>query len=142
MIAAVMRASRRSSTEACQSCSDCIDRSPRPVGRAWLQHELLEVLKELPEASIDRVDLPQAAEWAKWLGHVPDMPLPPLRLILVWDNLAGHLSTSIVTWLFASRSDAAVHTSLRLVAEYGGVRPTHHLRASVEWAASTECGAA
>jgi hypothetical protein len=22
-------------------------------------------------------------------------------LILVWDNLAGHLSTSIVTWLFA-----------------------------------------
>ena len=28
-------------------------------------------------------------------------PLPPLRLILVWDNLAGHASTSIVTWLFA-----------------------------------------
>jgi hypothetical protein len=29
------------------------------------------------------------------------LPLPPLRLILVWDNLAGHLSSSIVTWLFA-----------------------------------------
>jgi hypothetical protein len=27
--------------------------------------------------------------------------LPPLRLILVWDNLAGHLSSSMVTWLFA-----------------------------------------
>jgi hypothetical protein len=24
-----------------------------------------------------------------------------LELILIWDNLAGHLSTSIFTWLFA-----------------------------------------
>ena len=28
------------------------------------------------------------------------MPLPPLRLILIWDNLAGHTSWSIVRWLF------------------------------------------
>lgn len=28
-------------------------------------------------------------------------PLPPLRLILVWDNLAGHLSWAMVRWLFA-----------------------------------------
>jgi len=27
------------------------------------------------------------------------LPLPPLRLILVWDNLAGHQSWSIVQWL-------------------------------------------
>ena len=27
-------------------------------------------------------------------------PLPPLQLILVWDNLAGHRSWSIVRWLF------------------------------------------
>ena len=30
----------------------------------------------------------------------PRAPLPPLRLILIWDNLAGHLSWSIVQWLF------------------------------------------
>ena len=29
--------------------------------------------------------------------HTP----PPLRLLLVWDNPAGHLSWSIVPWLFA-----------------------------------------
>src|SRR5207249_6247223 len=46
-------------------------------------------------------DLPAAADWATWLGHLPHLPLPPLRLILIWDNLAGHLSSSIVTWLFA-----------------------------------------
>jgi len=27
--------------------------------------------------------------------------MPPLRLILVWDNLAGHLSAELVMWLFA-----------------------------------------
>jgi hypothetical protein len=77
-----------------------VSRAPNAVLHPWLQHELLEVLKELPESN-DAVDLPTAAQWATWLGHVPHLPLPPLRLILVWDNLAGHLSTSIVTWLFA-----------------------------------------
>jgi hypothetical protein len=27
--------------------------------------------------------------------------VPPLRLILVWDTLAGHLSAELVLWLFA-----------------------------------------
>ena len=57
--------------------------------------------KNCPEVSVDGTDLPRAAHWATWLEDIPDLPLPPLRLILVWDNLAGHLSTSIVTWLFA-----------------------------------------
>ena len=67
----------------------------------WLQNELLQILAGLPEVAIDRTELSSAADWATWLGHVPHRPLPPLRLMLVWDNLAGHLSTSIVTWLFA-----------------------------------------
>ena len=78
-----------------------VPRAPNAVLHPWLQHELLQVLKELPEVSVDAADLPRAAQWATWLGHVPHLPLPPLRLSLVLDNLAGHLSTSIVTWLFA-----------------------------------------
>src|SRR6478736_1814011 len=78
-----------------------VPRAPNVVLHPWLQHELLEVLEELPEVSIDDGDLPSAAHWATWLGDVPHLPLPPLRLILIWDNLKGHLSTSIVTWLFA-----------------------------------------
>ena len=27
--------------------------------------------------------------------------LPPLRLLLVWDNLTGHLTPALVLWLFA-----------------------------------------
>jgi hypothetical protein len=77
--------------------------APNAVLHPWLQHELLQILAGLPEVAIDsdHTGLPAAADWATWLGHVPHLPLPPLRLMLVWDNLAGHLSTSIVTWLFA-----------------------------------------
>ena len=78
-----------------------VPRAPNAVLHPWLQKELLQILAGLPEVGIASTELPIVADWATWLGHVPHLPLPPLRLMLVWDNLAGHLSTSIVTWLFA-----------------------------------------
>jgi transposase len=78
-----------------------VPRAPNAVLHPWLKQELLQVLEELPEVASHHPERPPAADWATWLGHVPHLPLPPLRLILIWDNLAGHLSTSIVTWLFA-----------------------------------------
>ena len=44
-----------------------VPRAPNVVLHPWLQHELLEVLEELPEVSIDDGDLPSAAQWATWL---------------------------------------------------------------------------
>jgi hypothetical protein len=67
----------------------------------WLQAELEQVLATLPPVAPPAAARPVAAQWATWLGHAPAVALPPLRLILVWDNLAGHLSWSIVRWLFA-----------------------------------------
>jgi DDE superfamily endonuclease len=78
-----------------------VSRAPNAVLHPWLQKELLQVLAELPERASCPSELPAAADWATWLDDVPHLPLPPLRLILIWDNLKGHLSTSIVTWLFA-----------------------------------------
>lgn len=66
----------------------------------WLQTELTRILAALPIAPVAEAERPLAARWVTWLGHEPRDPLPPLRLILVWDNLAGHLSWSIVAWLF------------------------------------------
>jgi hypothetical protein len=37
--------------------------------------------------------------------------LPSLRLLLVWDNLQGHLTPSLVSWLF-SRSVMPLYTPL------------------------------
>jgi hypothetical protein len=65
-----------------------------------LQQELAAVLATLPSVAIPEDDLPPPARWATWLGHEPREPLPPLRLLLIWDNLAGHLSWPIVRWLF------------------------------------------
>jgi hypothetical protein len=66
----------------------------------WLQAELTAVLASLPPLTLAEDERPALARWATWLGHEPTRPLPPLRLLLVWDNLAGHLSWSIVDWLF------------------------------------------
>jgi hypothetical protein len=67
----------------------------------WLQSELSAILASLPEVPVAEEERPAQAQWATWLGRPPYHALPPLRLILIWDNLAGHLSASIVRWLFA-----------------------------------------
>lgn len=66
----------------------------------WLQAEVTTILDSLPVVTTPELERPVAAQWATWLGHPPRSPLPPLRMILVWDNLAGHVSWSIVRWLF------------------------------------------
>jgi hypothetical protein len=66
----------------------------------WLQAELTQVLATRPPVTLPEAERPPLARWATWLGHEPREPLPPLRLLLIWDNLAGHLSWPIVRWLF------------------------------------------
>lgn len=74
--------------------------APNVVLHPWLQEELTQVLATLPEVTTPDEERPVPARWATWLGHEPRDRLPPLRLLLVWDNLAGHLSWSMVRWLF------------------------------------------
>jgi DDE superfamily endonuclease len=74
--------------------------APNVVLHPWLQRELTAVLAGLPALTTPAAERPPLAQWATWLGHPPREPLPPLRLILIWDNLAGHRSWAIVRWLF------------------------------------------
>jgi hypothetical protein len=74
--------------------------APNAVLHPWLQAELTQVLATLPAWTPPEAERPLLARWATWLGHEPREPLPPLRLILVWDNLAGHTSWAMVRWLF------------------------------------------
>lgn len=66
----------------------------------WLMTELEQVLADLPTVEAPEAERPVLARWRTWLGHPPITALPPLRAILVWDNLAGHQSWPIVRWLF------------------------------------------
>lgn len=71
----------------------------------WLKAELLAILAPLPEPDLI---LPEEnrRRWERWqegLSVRITLPqaLPPLRLLLVWDNLAGHYTVDMVLWLFA-----------------------------------------
>jgi hypothetical protein len=77
-----------------------VPNAPNAVLHPWLQTELTQVLAALPVVTLPEAERPVLARWATWLGHEPREPLPPLRLLLIWDNLAGHTSWAIVRWLF------------------------------------------
>lgn len=80
-----------------------VTNAPNTVLHPWLQEELTQLLAALPVLPVHptpEAERPALAQWATWLGHEPAEPLPALRGVLVWDNLAGHLSAVIVRWLF------------------------------------------
>jgi len=78
---------------------------PNAVLHPWLQAELTEVLATLPEPEI----LPSEENrrrWERWQEGLTvritlPQELPPLRMLLVWDNLTGHYTVDFVLWLFA-----------------------------------------
>jgi transposase len=71
----------------------------------WLKQKLTDILAALPEPAADLETEVNRALWERWfegLSQHPTLPdeLPPLRALLVMDNLAGHKSTDFVSWLF------------------------------------------
>ena len=77
------------------------------VLHGWLEEELTGVLAELatpPVTSTGEVTLRSA--WQRWqegLSVKPTLPaeLPPLRMLLVMDNLVGHKTPAFVLCLFS-----------------------------------------
>ncbi len=77
---------------------------PNAVLHAWLKQQLLTILANLPPAPV----LPESdnrASWERWQAGLSVKPtliadLPPLRLLLIMDNLAGHKTRAFVEWLF------------------------------------------
>ena len=74
--------------------------APNAVLHPWLKGELTQILAGLPAVTTPEHERPPLARWATWLGHAPVEPLPPVRLILIWDNLAGHKMPTLVQWLW------------------------------------------
>jgi hypothetical protein len=75
--------------------------APNAVRHPWLQHELAAILAELPPPEPTAPDR-RAAAW-EWRPQPlwPLAELPPIRLLLVWDNLAGHRTPALLNWLVA-----------------------------------------
>jgi hypothetical protein len=75
---------------------------PNAVLHPWLKGELTAILAGLPEP-VPGVPRESWARWQEGLSTRITLPreLPPLRMLLVLDNLAGHKTPELVLWLFA-----------------------------------------
>src|SRR5262249_13656453 len=72
----------------------------------WLQAELANILARPPEPSGVLRPAENRRHWERWQAGLTvrlTLPehLPPLRLLLILDNLTGHYSVDCVLWLFA-----------------------------------------
>jgi hypothetical protein len=78
---------------------------PNAVLHPWLEHELADILAAMPDPPAEPA-IGWRAAWERWQEGLTIRPtllaeLPPLRMLLVLDNLAGHKTPEFVCWLFA-----------------------------------------
>ena len=77
---------------------------PNAVLHGWLKRELAAVLAAMPAAA-SLAGVAARGDWERWQEGLAIKPtlldeLPPLRMLLVLDNLAGHKTPAFVCWLF------------------------------------------
>ncbi len=77
---------------------------PNSVLHPWLKRELADILAGLPEPPAEPA-VGWRPAWERWQEGLSVKPtllseLPPLRMLLVLDNLAGHKTPAFVCWLF------------------------------------------
>lgn len=77
---------------------------PEPVAQAtnavlhpWLKEQLTQILDQCPPCPEGPTP---GRRWSDWDYHedayLLDRHFPPVRVLLIWDNLKGHLSTGLV----------------------------------------------
>jgi hypothetical protein len=81
-----------------------VTRSTNPVLHGWLQESLDAIIAALPRPAMPSDPVTNRAAWQVWQAGLAarfTLPehLPPLRVLLVWDNLAGHKTPAMVLWL-------------------------------------------
>ena len=83
-----------------QPVSNCTN----PVLHGWLKDRLAVILATLPACATPVDAGATRAAWEVWQDGLAErfaLPaeLPPLRMLLVWDNLTGHKTAEMVVWL-------------------------------------------
>jgi hypothetical protein len=77
-----------------------VEQSTNAVLHPWLERELEAILAACAPPPAEP---PVGRRWADWDRFAaewsPDTRRPPLRVLLVWDNLAGHKSIKLERWL-------------------------------------------
>lgn len=81
-----------------------VESATNAVLHPWLKGELTDILKALPDVSTSPSQDVAQQIWQQWregLSGTFTLPkqLPPLRMLLVWDNLIGHQTPELMVWL-------------------------------------------
>jgi hypothetical protein len=75
------------------------ERTTNAVLHPWLKRELSAILEQCPPAPATP---PLQRRWVDWRWQEGaeglDRHLPPIRMLLIWDNLKGHVGRTIVQW--------------------------------------------
>jgi hypothetical protein len=79
--------------------------TPNDILHTWLKTELTDILSALPQPCQQEATPDNRPHWEYWRQDLQvkttlSAALPPLRLILVLDNLAGHHTPSWLIWCF------------------------------------------
>jgi hypothetical protein len=82
-----------------------VTQSTNAILHPWVKEQIAAIVRTLPEKPI----LDEEANrqlWTTWQAGLSrritlSEELPPLRMLLVWDNLKGHHTPEMVLWLFA-----------------------------------------
>lgn len=80
-----------------------VTQSTNAILHPWIQQQVEDILKTLPEKPILDEETNRQL-WKAWqVGLSTPITLlehlPPLRMLLIWDNLAGHHTPAMVIWL-------------------------------------------
>jgi hypothetical protein len=89
-----------------QVCVQGVTACPNAVLHAWLKAQVNALLPTLPEPAAVADPVTHRAQWTRWQDGLKvkiTLPalLPPLRVLLVWDNLKGHHTPELMLWLFS-----------------------------------------
>lgn len=80
--------------------------STNVVLHGWLKEELSAIVTSLPEPVVQLTPEENRALWESWQEgltvrvSLPEQ-LPALRMLLIWDNLAGHKTAEMLLWMVA-----------------------------------------
>jgi hypothetical protein len=92
--------------------AQAVEQATNAVLHPWLRRELTAILDRCPPVA---EPLREGRRWVDWDWHDGaeglDTHLPPVRVLLIWDNLAGHRSPDLVRWC-AERGICLLYTPL------------------------------
>jgi len=92
-----------------------VTQSTNAILHPWFKSQIGEILKALPEKLVlDEETNHNCGSWQAGLSKRITLAekLPPLRMLLIWDNLQGHYTPDMVLWLFHHGVIRCTHRSV------------------------------